>query len=47
MTDLNKGIFWIENKKSSIDIYRRNIQKLYVDKMIELLNPGTASDQFQ
>jgi hypothetical protein len=29
--------------KNSIDIFRRNIQKLYVDKMIELLNPGTAS----
>jgi hypothetical protein len=43
MTDLNRGIFSELKNKNSIDIYRRNIQKLYVDKMIELLNPGTAS----
>jgi hypothetical protein len=34
MTDLNKGIFSeLKENKSSIDIYRRNIQKLYVDKI--------------
>jgi hypothetical protein len=43
MTDLNKGIFSELKNKNSIDIFRRNIQKLYVDKMIELLTPGTAS----
>jgi hypothetical protein len=43
INDLNKGIFSELNNKSSIDIYRRNIQKLYVDKMIELLKPGTAN----
>jgi hypothetical protein len=43
MTDLKKGIFSELKNKNSIDIYRRNIQKLYVDKMIELLNPGLAS----
>jgi hypothetical protein len=43
MTDLNKGIFSELKNKNSIDIYRRNIQKLYVDKVIELLKPGTAS----
>ena len=43
MSDLNKGIFSELKNKNSIDIFRRNIQKLYVDKMIELLNPGTAS----
>jgi hypothetical protein len=43
MNDLNKGIFSELKNKNSIDIFRRNIQKLYVDKMIELLNPGTAS----
>ena len=43
ITDLNKGIFSELKNKNSIDIYRRNIQKLYVDKMIELLKPGTAS----
>jgi hypothetical protein len=43
MNDLNKGIFTELKTKNSIDIFRRNIQKLYVDKMIELLNPGMAS----
>ena len=43
MNDLNKGIFSELKNKNSIDIFRRNIQKLYVDKMIELLNPGTAN----
>lgn len=43
MTDLNKGIFSELKNKNSIDIYRRNIQKLYVDKMVELLKPGKAS----
>ena len=42
INDLNKGIFSELKNKSSIDMYRRNIQKLYVDKMIELLKPGTA-----
>ncbi len=43
MNDLNKGIFSELKNKNSIDIFRRNIQKLYVDKLIELLKPGTAS----
>lgn len=43
MTDLNKGIFSELKNKNSIDIFRRNIQKLYVDKMIDLLTPGTAN----
>ncbi|NBW28229.1 MAG: DUF5117 domain-containing protein [Flavobacteriaceae bacterium] len=43
MNDLKKGIFSELKNKNSIDIFRRNIQKLYVDKMIELLNPGTAT----
>jgi hypothetical protein len=43
MNDLNKGIFSELKNKNSIDIYRRNIQKLYVDKVIELLKPGTAN----
>ncbi|MFV8335912.1 zinc-dependent metalloprotease [Flavobacterium sp. RSP29] len=40
--DLKNGIFSELKGSSSIDVYRRNIQKLYVDKMIELLKPGTA-----
>lgn len=43
MNDLNKGIFSELKNRNSIDIFRRNIQKLYVDKMIELLKPGTTS----
>jgi hypothetical protein len=43
MTDLNKGIFSELKSNSSIDMYRRNVQKLYVDKLIELLKPGIAT----
>ena len=43
ITDLNKGIFSELKSNSSIDMYRRNVQKLYVDKLIELLKPGTAT----
>ena len=43
MSDLNKGIFSELKSNTAIDMYRRNIQKLYVDKMIELLKPGTTS----
>ena len=43
ISDLNKGIFSELKSNSSIDMYRRNVQKLYVDKLIELLKPGTAT----
>ena len=43
ITDLNKGIFSELKGASSIDIYRRNVQKLYADKLIEMLKPGTAT----
>ena len=42
VNDLKNGIFSELKGSGSIDVYRRNIQKLYVDKMIELLKPGTA-----
>jgi hypothetical protein len=42
MTDLRNGIFSEIKSKSSIDIYRRNLQKLFVDKAIALLKPGNA-----
>lgn len=42
ISDLNKGIFAELKSNSSIDMYRRNIQKLYVDKMIGMLKPGNA-----
>lgn len=43
INDLNKGIFSELKGAGSIDMYRRNVQKLYVDKLIELLKPGTAT----
>ncbi len=42
VSDLKNGIFSELKGSGSIDVYRRNIQKLYVDKMIELLKPGTT-----
>lgn len=42
MSDLKKGIFSELNGGTKIDIHRRNIQKLYVDKVIALLKPGTT-----
>ena len=43
ITDLNNGIFSELKSKNSIDMYRRNIQKIYIDKMISLLKPGNAT----
>jgi hypothetical protein len=40
MTDLRSGIFAELKSKNSIDIYRRNLQKLFVDRVVALLNPG-------
>ncbi len=40
MNELKTGIFNELKGQTSIDIYRRNMQKLYVDKVIALLNPG-------
>ncbi|CAN1576621.1 Bacterial MMP-like domain [Spirosomataceae bacterium] len=42
MTDLRSGIFSELKSKTSIDIYRRNIQKVFVDKVTALLKPGNA-----
>ena len=42
ISDLNKGIFSELKSNTSIDMYRRNVQKLYVDKMIGMLKPGNA-----
>jgi hypothetical protein len=41
MTDLKRDFSEL-NGNSPIDMYRRNVQKLYVDKLIELLKPGTT-----
>ena len=43
ITDLNKGIFSELKSKNAIDMFRRNIQKVYVNKMIDLLKPGNAT----
>ena len=43
VSDLKNGIFSELKETAAIDVFRRNIQKIYVDKMIELLKPGTAT----
>lgn len=46
MTDLRSGI-WSELKsKKTIDIYRRNLQKVFVEKVNSLLNPGMAVSSY-
>ena len=40
LTDLDKGILAELDKRSSVDAYRRNLQKVYIGKLIELLKPG-------
>jgi hypothetical protein len=43
MTDLRGGI-WTELKShKAIDVYRRNLQKVYTEKMITLLSPTTTT----
>ncbi len=44
-TDLETGI-WSEAKAGKpIDLYRRNLQKVYAEKLISLLKPGRANVQ--
>ncbi|MDG2431751.1 zinc-dependent metalloprotease, partial [Flavobacterium sp.] len=43
MTDLRNGIFTELKTNAPIDIYRRNLQKLYVGKLCDLLTPGNTS----
>ncbi|GGN14460.1 glutaminyl-tRNA synthetase [Dyadobacter beijingensis] len=44
-TDLEAGI-WSETKTGkAIDLYRRNLQKVYAEKLISLLKPGRANVQ--
>lgn len=44
-TDLESGI-WAEIKSNQpIDVYRRNLQKVYAEKLIDLLKPGKANVQ--
>ena len=41
--DLNASIFTELNGGDVIDVYRRNLQKAYVDKLIAVVNPAPAS----
>lgn len=43
MTDVRNGIFTELKSNKPIDIYRRNLQKVFIDKVTGLLNPGNAS----
>jgi hypothetical protein len=43
MSDLRTGIMAEVKTRKAIDIYRRNLQKTFVEKAISFLNPGTAS----
>ena len=42
LTDLEYGILTEIKNRAKTDQYRRNLQKVYVSKLIELLNPGKA-----
>ncbi len=43
MDDLHKGIFSEIANRSTTDIYRRNLQKVYVDELISFLKPGKTT----
>ncbi len=43
MQDLRKGIFSELSRGSSIDTYRRNLQRAYIDRMSTIMNPPTTS----
>lgn len=41
--DLRNGIMTEIKNRSTIDLYRRNLQKVFVEKVISFLNPATIS----
>jgi len=41
--DINSSILSELKDNKSIDVYRRNLQKMYVDRLIELVKPGLPS----
>jgi hypothetical protein len=43
LNDLKKGIWAELDGTKTIDLYRRNLQKLYVEKLIALVKPAPAS----
>ena len=42
-SDLNGSIFTELKTNQTIDVYRRNLQKIYVDKLISVVKPAAAS----
>lgn len=42
-SDLNGSIFTELKSNQAIDVYRRNLQKLYVDKLISIIKPATPA----
>ncbi|WP_231465035.1 MULTISPECIES: zinc-dependent metalloprotease [unclassified Pedobacter] len=42
-TDLNGSIFTELKSNQAIDVYRRNLQKMYVDKLISIIKPATPA----
>jgi hypothetical protein len=47
LSDLDDAM-WTELKNNDvIDIYRRNLQRAYIDKLIDLRNPGKANREFR
>jgi hypothetical protein len=45
LTDLENEILAEIKKKASVDVYRRNLQKIYLSKLISLLKPGKGMIQ--
>jgi hypothetical protein len=45
LADLETGIISEIKRKTPVPIHRRNLQKVYIDKLIELLNPGNGMIQ--
>jgi hypothetical protein len=41
--DLQKGVWGELETKTPIDLYRRNLQKIYVDRMTVYLTPASAN----
>jgi hypothetical protein len=42
-SDLQKSVWTELDTRASVDLYRRNLQKLYIDKMILYVDPPTST----
>lgn len=47
LSDLSKGIWSELRTNQSIDIYRRNLQKMYAEKLISIINPDKPAQPAQ